>query len=120
MALDQTMPPRGSTLGPERLGQEKARYQTWVERIKARTKALEETPLPSPLWREKVKAWQEKEKEELAAQHKETTQAMKILAQETEARRKEHIYKMKRYAAIHGTGPKSTYSSAGSFDNKTR
>ena len=95
-------------------------YDKGTKKVLDRTKALEGTPLPTPLWREKVKAWQAKEKEELMAQHKETTAAMKELAMETKARGKEHIYKMKRYAAIHGTGPKSTYSSAGSLTNKTR
>ena len=71
-------------------------------------------------WKEKVAAWQAKEKEELMDQHKETTAAMKELAMETKARGKEHIAKMKRYAAEHGVGPTSTYSSAGSFDNKFR
>ena len=53
-------------------------------------------------WKEKVAAWQAKEKEELMAQHKETTAAMKELADETKERTKEHIAKMKRYAAEHG------------------
>lgn len=74
----------------------------WVKKVEDRTKALEEEPLPKPTWKEKTKAWQEKESAELLAQHKETTQAMKILAQETEARRKEHIAKMKRYLKEHG------------------
>lgn len=71
-------------------------------------------------WKEKVKAWQDKEKAELAAQHKGTTAAMKELARETEARCKEHIAKKKAYAKEYGTGPTSTYSSAGSKINKTR
>ena len=55
-----------------------------------------------PTWKEKVAAWQDKEKAELAAQHKETTAAMKALAAETRARTKEHLAKMKAYAAEHG------------------
>ena len=64
-------------------------------------------------WKAKVQAWQTQEKMELAAQHKETTAAMKALAQESAMRHKQHITMMKAYHAEHGTGPKSAYSSAG-------
>lgn len=71
-------------------------------------------------WNEKVQAWQEKESAELLAQHRETTAAMKALAMESEMRHKEHIAKMKAYWQEHGVGPQRTYSSGGSFANKTR
>ncbi len=53
-------------------------------------------------WKEKVQAWQANEKAELAAQHKQTTAAMKTLAQETKTRHKDHIMKTKAYLAEHG------------------
>lgn len=72
-----------------------------------------------PTWNEKVQAWQAKEKAELGTQHKETMAAMKALAKETQMRHKQHIAMMKASHAEHGTGPKSTFSSAGG-GNKTR
>ena len=78
------------------------KQERWTKRVLDRTKALQEKPLPSPLWKEKVEAWQDREKAELLAQHRETTAAMKELARETEARRKEHIAKLHRYAREHG------------------
>jgi len=85
----------------------------WAKKVEERTAALEGRELPKKTWKQEAAEWQAKESAELAAQHAETTAAMRVLAEETEARSKEHLAKMKRYLAEHGVGPARTYSSGG-------
>ena len=85
----------------------------WAKKVEERTAALEGKELPKKSWKQKAAEWQAKESAELAGQHAETTAAMRVLAEETEARRKEHLAKMKAHQAEHGVGPVRTYSSGG-------